>query len=150
MSGSAFPGTSGWLLLADDSGPLRAMLRRALTGADVLCDIVEACDTDEALLRLAEREAPELIVLDVNMPGRSGLDILPEVRACCPQTFITVLTGLSAAEVGQLCLDGGADLYLPKDNGLTSCVQQLLHEWRAHRGADADIPDTDLEAGRTA
>ena len=140
--GTGDPASDGWLLLADDSERLRSMLARMLTSAGAVGEVVEVGDAEQALTRLDERTAPALVVLDVNMPGRSGLDVLPEVRRRCPYSFIAVLTGLSAGEVEQACLDGGADMYLPKDSGLAAAVAVLMARWALHREALRDIwPD---------
>lgn len=134
MTGSEHPDeTYRWVLLADDSAPLRTLLRRALTAAGVRGEIVDAADATGALREVTARGCPALIVLDLNMPGRSGLDILPEVRRRCPDTFIAVLSGLRPDEAEQASLAGGADLFLSKDRGLAASLRSLLGHWRADR-----------------
>src|SRR5919201_55455 len=66
------------ILVCDNEEPLRALVRAALDERGY--EIVEARDGDESL-ELARRVRPDLIVLDIMMPGRSGLDVLREVRA---------------------------------------------------------------------
>src|SRR6266851_1577552 len=65
-------------VVGDDEEALRALVRAALEPTD--CDIVEACDGDESY-ELARSVRPDLIVLDMMMPGRSGLEVLAELRA---------------------------------------------------------------------
>ncbi len=65
------------VLVCDDEDVLRALVRATLTGSGY--SLVEAADGDESL-RLARELRPDLIVLDMMMPGRSGLEILAEIR----------------------------------------------------------------------
>lgn len=65
------------VLVCDNEDALRALVRAALEPSG--CEIVEACDGDESL-ELARSLEPDLIVLDLMMPGRSGLHVLDELR----------------------------------------------------------------------
>jgi DNA-binding NarL/FixJ family response regulator len=121
-----------WLVLVDDSPRLRGMLRRALDSSGVGLEIAEAGNAEELLVLLGQRPPPELVILDVNMPGRSGIDVLPDVRRQCPAAFITVLTGMRASEAERACLAGGANLFLQKDSGLMPAITALMAAWRAH------------------
>src|SRR5256885_14470655 len=66
------------VLVCDDEQVLRALVRATLGTSP--CELVEARDGDEALEQ-ARRHRPDLILLDTMMPGRSGIDVLAELRA---------------------------------------------------------------------
>jgi len=66
------------VLICDNEEPLRSLIRAALDGNGY--ELVEARDGDEGL-DVARRLRPDLIVLDMMMPGRTGLDVLQELRA---------------------------------------------------------------------
>jgi CheY-like chemotaxis protein len=65
------------ILICDDEEPLRALLRATLAGLGH--ELIEASDGERALELVRERR-PEVLVLDVMMPGRSGLEIVREIR----------------------------------------------------------------------
>jgi EAL domain-containing protein (putative c-di-GMP-specific phosphodiesterase class I) len=111
------------VLLADDREGVRATLRIALEiedGFTVVGDAAGALET----IRLAERLRPDLIVLDVAMPGMNGIRALPALRQAAPNATIVLLTALDVAEV---LANGGdaADGVLDKTRDLGQFVDQL-------------------------
>lgn len=83
-------------LICDDDPRLRLLYRQEFEWAGV--EVVEASDGDQCI-EVALRERPELIVLDLAMPKRSGLSALPELRRNFPQTPVLVVTQHAAVEV---------------------------------------------------
>ncbi|MGQ9815429.1 MAG: response regulator, partial [Candidatus Roseilinea sp.] len=79
------------ILLVDDHSVLRAGLRLLLNSQPDLNVIGEAGDAREALA-LAESLQPDLILLDLTMPGLSGIEALPALRRLAPSARILVLT----------------------------------------------------------
>ena len=116
------------ILVCDNEEPLRALISAALADADYR--IVEACDGEESLA-VARRERPDLVVLDMMMPGRSGLEVLAELRRE-PEfeaTPVIMLTARAQATDRQAALAAGADRFLPKPfspRELASLVESLL------------------------
>src|SRR6476619_5636521 len=79
------------VVIADDHAVVRRGLREVLT-ADVGFEVVaEAADIDSAR-RYVRGHHPDVLVLDLNMPGGSTLGQIPAIRAECPDTRIVVLT----------------------------------------------------------
>jgi DNA-binding response OmpR family regulator len=116
------------VLICDDEQILRQLVRAALAENDYL--IIEARDGNEALA-LARSVRPDLILLDMMMPGRGGLDVLVELRgdASFTDTPIVMLTARAQAVDEAAVLGAGADLYLPKPFSvfeLVSVVEKLL------------------------
>jgi DNA-binding NarL/FixJ family response regulator len=102
------------VLIADDHALVRAGLRQLLTECAGVCEIGEAATGQQALDRL--REAPwELLILDIGMPDRSGLDILKHVRSGFPDTRVLVLSGLPERQYAINVLKAGASGYLGKE-----------------------------------
>jgi DNA-binding response OmpR family regulator len=89
---------------------------------------VEAADGHEAL-RLAREERPDVVILDLMLPGVAGLDVLRGLRAD-PATAGTRVIVISAwSDVEAHALDAGADRFLPKPfdpEELQACVEGLL------------------------
>ena len=100
------------LLLVDDDAGLRALLRATFEVVDVE---LEEADSAAAALALIERRPPDVIVLDIGMPGMSGLELCQRLKAD-PRTShipIAVLTG-SHSHDGQVAAEAGADAFLVK------------------------------------
>jgi CheY-like chemotaxis protein len=120
-------GTRPCVLVCDDEPVLRDLVRACLEPA---YDVVEAADGDESL-RLARQLRPDLIVLDVMMPGTSGLDVLATLRADpdLAATPVVMLTARAQAADRFAAATAGADRYVPKPfnvRELTDAVAELL------------------------
>jgi DNA-binding response OmpR family regulator len=101
------------LLIEDDAVMLRA-LGHAFQQAG--CRVVGARDGDEGLSRFVER-APDLVVTDILMPNREGVETILAIKARAPQVKILAISGggrLGAEEVLSLAGRLGADAVLPK------------------------------------
>lgn len=97
------------VLLVDDDQLIRAMLKDAL--ADVPCEIREA-DSGDAALRAIEERAPAVVLLDLVMPGRSGLEVLKSLRG--RGLRVLVLSALDAEALVQQAMADGAHGFLAK------------------------------------
>jgi DNA-binding NarL/FixJ family response regulator len=107
--------TSIRVLIADDHAVVREGVRHVL-GAEHGFEVVgEAADGIEAS-RLAEALAPDVVVLDLSMPGGSGLDAARRIRATMPGCRVLVLSIHDHAEYVQQSVLAGAQGYLRKDS----------------------------------
>ena len=97
------------ILVVDDEPAVRVALERALAleGYDV-----GSADDGQAALRALQRERPELVVLDVLMPGLDGLAVCRRLRRDGDRTPILMLTARDAVSDRVSGLDAGADDYL--------------------------------------
>ncbi len=108
------------VLIADDHAVVREGLRVLLSGEPGLELVGEAADGAEAVA-LAHSLQPDVILMDLTMPRKSGLAAIREIRQENPQARILVLTGLAEEEALQ-AVQAGALGYLPKG----ALPQQLL------------------------
>lgn len=99
------------VLVVDDDAPVRRMLRRTLAAEGL--EVVSAADGGRALAA-AERDPPDLVVLDVSMPGMDGLAVCRRLRAAGIAAPVLMLTARDAVEDRVAGLDAGADDYLVK------------------------------------
>jgi CheY-like chemotaxis protein len=116
------------VLVCDDEPVLRMLVRATLDHGDYT--VVEACDGDEALA-LTRAEHPDLILLDMMMPGRSGSDVLRELRAdpATAETPVIMLTARAQASDREAMNLAGANHYLTKPFspvGLAALVEEVL------------------------
>ncbi|MPZ18168.1 MAG: response regulator [Luteitalea sp.] len=99
------------ILVVDDDARFRERVVRAL-GARGL-EVREARDYDSALAA-AQEESPELVLVDLRMPGRSGLDVVRDIRQLDVSTRIVVLTGYGSIATALDAMRLGAHSYLTK------------------------------------
>src|SRR5436309_14811947 len=112
------------ILVVDDDAPIRRMLRRTLAAEGY--EVETAADGGEALAAV-ERSVPDLLVLDVAMPGVDGLDVCRRVRRAGLGLPILLLTARDAVADRVAGLDAGADDYLVKP----FAAEELLARGRA-------------------
>jgi DNA-binding NtrC family response regulator len=99
------------ILIVDDDPEMRALLLDVLGNEGY--DVVEARDGTEAVLALRARKF-DLIIMDKNMPGPSGLDLLPGFRRVCPGTQIIMMTAFGDVASYVEAAEKGAVEYLFK------------------------------------
>jgi DNA-binding NarL/FixJ family response regulator len=102
------------LLLVDDHSFFRSGLREILAEFDTV-EVVGEAATGEAALALIERRRPDVVIMDLNMPGVSGVEATRRIHQLSPDTEVVMLT-VSAAEDDIVdALEAGAAGYLLKD-----------------------------------
>jgi DNA-binding NarL/FixJ family response regulator len=101
------------VLICDDDAAIRGMLRSVLELRPSLRAVGEASDGNEAVAEAA-RLQPDVILLDLAMPHRTGLESLAELRHVAPRAKVIVFSGFSMASVAEEVVGLGAVLYLSK------------------------------------
>jgi two-component system response regulator NreC len=112
------------LLLADDHAVVRSGLRLLLDAEDDLEVVAEAGDVDE-VRRYVLGHKPDVLVLDLNMPGESSLPAIPSLREKHPDTQIVVLTMQNDPAFAREALRAGALGYVLKEAADTELVQAV-------------------------
>lgn len=79
------------VLICDDHTLVRAGLRRLLDSFGDIEVVAEASNADEAVVRTREA-TPDIVLLDLSMPGRSGFDALAELRRSCPDSAVVIMS----------------------------------------------------------
>jgi DNA-binding NarL/FixJ family response regulator len=117
--------TDGPRILVVDDDPDQRFLARTLFERAGISVVAEAADADDALLQ-AEDHHPDLVVLDLQMPGRSGLDLLPELRSRCPGASVVVVSNLPRRHYEEQVLAAGALGYVEKRVAADRFVAEVL------------------------
>jgi two-component system response regulator NreC len=114
------------VFLADDHAVLRTGLKMFINSQPDMVCVGEAGDGESTLNRLRQIR-PDLLLLDLSMPGLGGLDVLPEIRRQAPETRVLVLTMHTEEDYLHQTLSQGAAGYVLKQ----AVDQELLNAIRA-------------------
>lgn len=138
------------ILIADDHAVVRAGLRQFLTESGNIGDVAEAASGQQAMDLLRTKRF-DLLILDINMPGRNGLDILRNVRASFPDTRVLIVSGFPENQYAVNVLKAGASGYLSKESApeeLVKAVQVVLAGRRYVSSALAEqlVADLDIDS----
>jgi len=132
------------ILVVDDERAVRESLRRALELEGYGVELAE--DGEQALRRLELEPSPDVVVLDVLMPGVDGLEVCRRVRQSGSSVPVLMLTARTEVDSRVAGLDAGADDYLPKPFTLAELLARLRALLRrAGNGATDTLRFADLE-----
>jgi two-component system invasion response regulator UvrY len=112
------------VLLVDDHPVVRHGIRQILLDGIKSVVLAEAGDAASALSKMRS-DAWDIVVLDLTLPGTSGLDLLKEIRRERPSLPVLVLSMHPAAQFARRVLTAGASGYLTKDSAATQLVQAI-------------------------
>lgn len=134
------------ILVAEDDAPLADLLRQRLVQEHFA---VQLASNGNDAQRLAIDQTFDLVILDLNLPGTGGLDVLRSIRCSKPDLPVVVVTGSSVVEERVKGLDAGADDYLAKPFAfaeLAARIRAVLR--RGNRPANAVLMVADLALDR--
>ncbi len=145
--------SKGSVLVVDDEAPIRRLLRQKLTKEGYVCE--EADSAAQTLDKL--RSSPtELVILDIKMPGKSGVELLPQIKADYPDTAVIMATAVADASVIINCMKQGADDYICKPFDLDEIslsaeralekrnLQLKIKQFQEHLGQEVDQKTTEI------
>ena len=102
--------------IADDEAMIRYALKSIIKSLKMDC-VGEATNGQEAVA-LYEKEKPDLMFLDINMPVKNGDEVLNDIRAKFPSANVVMLTSVAETETVKKCIQDGALNYILKTNPL--------------------------------
>ena len=102
-------------LIVDDSTTFRKTFRSALCERFPFMLIEEAQGATEALQKI-KAFLPDVIFMDIRLPGESGLELTRRIKASHPEIAIIILTAYDLREYREAAYDGGADAFIPKSS----------------------------------
>lgn len=113
------------IIVADDHSLMRDILRQYLQALSETLDIVEASSLPEVLDRRSDAAQPDLVLLDLQMPGMDGLHSVAEVRRTFPECPIVVISANEDPKTIRDAIQAGANGYIPKTTRGKSVVTAL-------------------------
>jgi len=101
----------------DDLAGMRALVRHALAD-DARIDLLASASTADELLDQVAEFSPDVVVLDLAMPDRDGLELIPELQSTAPATAIVVFSAFLTTGMGRVAEELGAASYVEKGANL--------------------------------
>lgn len=118
------------ILIVDDEEMVRKLLRRKLSMEGYSCQ--EAGSAEEALVKLKNGPV-ELVLLDIRMPGKSGIELLAELKVGYPDTAVIMATAVAGTSIAIRCMKNGAYDYLTKPFNLEEVVLSVARALEKRR-----------------
>ena len=112
--------------VCDDVPELRQLLRMILEEDERLRVVGDSGDARVGIEEIAELQ-PNVVLLDLSMPGMDGLEALPLIRRAAPDTSVIVFSGFTEERMASLVLESGADRYIEKGEPLER-VREAVRE----------------------
>ena len=113
------------VVLVDDEEPVRALLSITLGMSRDFRVVGEACNGREAI-SMVDAEHPDAVVLDLMMPEMGGMETIPELKRCSPETKIVIFSALGEDQMADEALGRGADAYIEKTR-VMSLLPDTIH-----------------------
>ena len=132
------------ILIADDHPLFRDALASAISGLDIESEVSLAGNFNDAISALAEGNGPDIVLLDLNMPGSRGLSGLNQLRGQYPACPVVVVSAVEDPNTIRRSLAMGASGYVPK----SSSIEEMRNAIRSVLDGDIYVPqgiDLDVE-----
>jgi two-component system response regulator DesR len=130
------------VLLAEDQTMLRGALAALLNLESDITVIAQAANGREAL-KLSQQHSPDVVITDIEMPGRSGLELADDLKSIASSPRVIILTTFARPGYLRRALDAGARGYLLKDRPASELAEAVR---RVHAGMRAIDPALAAEA----
>jgi DNA-binding NarL/FixJ family response regulator len=128
------------ILLVDDHAIVRAGLKRLLEDEFRGVVVDEASTAGEAS-RAIEANTPDLVLLDISLPGRSGLDLLPDLRKSAPTIPVIVLSSFADPQFAVRSIRDGASAFLTKERAPRELIEAIRTVTAGRRFIGAELAD---------
>jgi DNA-binding NarL/FixJ family response regulator len=120
------------ILIVEDSAIFRTLLKETLQSRFPSVEILEAADGGDAMQKIAAH-LPDVIFMDVKLPGENGLDLTAKIKAAYPKTIVVILTSYDTLEYREAAGKAKANYFLAKGSsskeGILTLVESILpHE----------------------
>lgn len=117
------------IVVVDDHPMMREGLAQLISKQQDLTIVAEACDAQTAISEV-ERTKPDLVLLDITLPGRSGIEVIKDLRAILPNLHILVISMHDESVYAERALRAGARGYIMKQEGgkkILEAMRQVIN-----------------------
>jgi len=119
------------VMVVDDEDHVRRFITTVIKTMN--CEIVGEAGNGKEAISLFCTLKPHMLLLDINMPLKSGKEALAEIRIRFPNACIIMLTSLTDKETVEDCIELGASGFIRKDLPIDEMRDVIKKTWRAHR-----------------
>lgn len=112
------------IIIADDHPMLRSGIIQTINREPDM-KVVNEYDSGEDLLASLNSSEVDLIILDINLPGKSGIEVLQEIRRLNSKIPVLIYSGYDEIRYGVRAIQAGANAFIPKDDKSTSIIEVL-------------------------
>jgi two-component system KDP operon response regulator KdpE len=130
--------SSGRVLILDDEAQIRRVLRTSLVASGF---VVREARSGEEALEMIRKEMPDLLIIDINLPGMSGFEVCREIRESCDAPIIMLSVRNNERDKVR-ALDAGADDYVVKPFGIQELLARIRANLRRHAPSADELPLT--------
>lgn len=132
MDGDGAERGRGLVLVVEDDATMRRLLLRFLSSLGYV--VIEATDGCAAV-PIALKRAPDIVLLDISMPVKNGIEVLKELSPVLPNTGFIMVTGNDSEGVALFCMQLGACDYIAKPVGLDYLAHSIKTWFLLHKPA---------------
>jgi len=118
------------IIIADDSPIFRARLFTLLDELEDV-EIVGQADSGPGALEIIRTSSPDAVIMDIRMPGLTGIQVLEEIRKTRPDLLIVMMTNYSYQQYRERCRKAGADYFFDKSHD----IEKILEVFASRSGA---------------
>jgi len=103
------------ILIVDDMAPMRLLIKHYLRSNEAVMVVGEASDGEEALIK-AQESQPDVVILDMSLPGASGVEVARKIKSLLPNIYIYLCSAYELNKYRELSLDSPADGFIQKSS----------------------------------
>jgi two-component system, NarL family, response regulator DesR len=134
------------VLLAEDQGMMRGALALLLAMEDDI-EVVAQVEAGDRVLAAALENAPDIALLDIEMPGRTGLDVAGDLRVRLPACKVLILTTFARPGYLRRAMEAGASGFMIKDGPVEELAEAIRKIMAGQRIIDPSLAAAALSAG---
>lgn len=127
------------VIVADDEAHIRMMLKMAMTS--IKAEVVGEAQNGNEAIELFKNKKPDILFLDINMPIKTGEEVLEEIKTDFPTACVIMMTSVADGETVERCIQSGATSYILKDTPITKMKQLIEDAWLKHKSSEENNDD---------
>ena len=121
------------VMIVEDEDHVRTLIKTVVKNMN--CEIVGEANNGKDAVSMYHKLKPTMLLLDINMPIKSGKQALAEIRKKFPNTFIIMLTSLTDSETVEDCIKLGATGFIRKDLPIDEMREVIKQTWSAYKSS---------------